>query len=199
MHSPPAYVSSRRWPGGRQVGARRLFCLLVVAAAALTVQAAILLARTAIFPAVTADVMDRTTIALPSQLAGTENLLLLSWSRRQQDRVESWTAAGQALEHMHPGTCVYTVLVSPRENPLFRWWDNASLRASQTDPDLLHFTLALYTNEAALQRALNISDQKEMTVLLIDRAGHVLWHARGASTAKSRASLLAAGSAPAPR
>lgn len=136
--------------------------------------------------------MDKTTVQLPSGLAGNENLLLLSWARDQHEQVESWTAVAQALQHLHADARVYTVLVSPRENPLFRWWDDTSLRASQTDPDLLPWTLALYTDEGALRRALALPNTRQVVALLVARGGRVLWLAEGAPTPKSRASLLAA-------
>ena len=135
--------------------------------------------------------MDKTTVVLPGQLAGAQNLLLLSWARDQAGQIESWTAVSQALEDMHPSARVYTALVSPPENILFRWWDNASLRASQTDPELLHWTLALYTDKTVLRRSLEIADEHEVVALLVDRAGHVLWKAQGSSTPASRAALLA--------
>lgn len=144
------------------------------------------------FPRLTADAMDKSTIVVPTQLKGQVNLLLLSWARDQDGQLATWTAIGQALEHTHPNVRVYTILVSSRENPLFRWWDNASLRESQTDPELLPWTLALYTDEAALRRKLGVPNERSIVALLVDRSGKILWKAIGPSSASTRGGLLAA-------
>ncbi len=144
--------------------------------------------------ALTADAMDKTTLTLPAQLEGRQNLLLINWARDQQQQAESWQAVGQALVHLDPDTRVYTLYVNEPENALFRWWNNASLRETQTDPELLHSTLAVYTNGDKLRGTLGLPDAHNVAALLVDRSGRVLWKASGASTQESRAALLAAAS-----
>lgn len=144
------------------------------------------------FPTLTADAMDKTTVTIPTQLEGRQNLLVLSWARNQQAQSDSWTPVAQALQHLHPDARAYTVLVSTPENILYRWWDNASLRAAQSDPELQHLTLALYTDTTALRQAINIPDEHEVSVLLVDRSGHILWKSEGALTEPGRNALLAA-------
>ena len=128
---------------------------------------------------------------LPAQFEGKRNLLLLSWARDQGPQLETWTAAAQALQHTDFDFRVYRMLVSPPESTLFRWWDNASLRAAETDPQLLHWEIPLYTDKAALRRSLGIGDNEQQIVaVLVDHTGKVLWHAEGASTAQSRKGLM---------
>ncbi len=146
-----------------------------------------------VFPSMTTEALDRTPLQLPTQFEGRQNLLLLSWARDQAGQVDSWTAVAQALQHTDFGFRAYRMLVSAQENMLYRWWDNASLRASETDPQLLHWSVPLYTDKAALRRSLGIaSDEHHMAAILVDRSGRVLWHAEGASTEETRKSLLAA-------
>ena len=144
-------------------------------------------------PVIAAEALDKTPLSLPSGLEGRQNLLLLSWARDQASQVESWTAVAQALQHADFDFRVYRMLVSAPENALFRWWDNASLRAGETDPELLHWDVPIYTDEAALRRSLGL-DAKEHSIaaILVDRSGKVLWKALGPSTAAARSSLLAA-------
>ena len=146
-----------------------------------------------IFPSVATEALDRTPLQLPEGFEGRQNLLLLSWARDQAGQVESWTAVAQALQHTDFNFRVYRMLVSAQENVLYRWWDNASLRASETDPQLLHWSVPLYTDKTALRRSLGIAgDEHRMAAILVDRAGRVLWHAEGVSTEQTRRSLLAA-------
>ncbi len=150
-------------------------------------------AQAGVLPAISAEALDKSEITLPAQLAGRQNLLLLSWARDQTTQLDTWTAVAQALQHTHVDFRVYRMLVSMPENALYRWWDNASLRAQETDPDLLHWDVPLYTDKAALRRALGISaDEHTIVAVLVDRAGRVLWKAQGPSTAATRAGLLAA-------
>ena len=147
----------------------------------------------AYFPTISAQALDKSPLIVPTQLAGRQNLLLLSWARDQTSQLDTWTAVAQALQHTHFDFRVYRMLVSMPENALYRWWDNASLRAQETDPELLHWDVPLYTDKVALRRALGISsDEHAVVAVLVDRAGHILWKAQGPSTAATRAGLLAA-------
>ncbi len=149
-----------------------------------------------VFPFISAEALDKSQITLPSQLEGKQNLMLLSWRRDQATQLDTWTAVAQALQHVDFDFRVYHILVSAPENALFRWWDNASLRAAETDPELLHWSVPIYTEKSALRQSLGVSDDEHAVVaVLVDRAGRVLWKAQGPSTAASRASLLEAAHA----
>ena len=146
-----------------------------------------------VFPSITAEALDKTEIKLPEQLEGKENLLLLSWARNQAPQVETWTAVAQAVQHTYADVKVYWMPVSDPENGLYRWWDNASMRSAVDDPDMLHWTVPLYTNRRALRVALQVpTNSHAILALLVDRTGRVLWVAEGPSTASSRAALQAA-------
>ncbi len=146
-----------------------------------------------VFPSITTEALDRTPLQLPAQFEGRQNLLLFSWARDQATQVDTWTPVAQALQHTDFTFRVYRMLVSARESALYRWWDNASLRASETDPQLLHWSVPLYTDKAALCRSLGIADDEHrVAAVLVDRAGRVLWHAEGTSTDQTRKGLLAA-------
>jgi hypothetical protein len=153
-------------------------------------------AQAGVLPEIAAEALDKTMLNLPRQMEGRQNLLLLSWDRDQAGQIESWTAVAQALEHTQPGFVVYRMLVNTPENFIFRWWDNASLRAAETDPDLLHRDVPLYTDEARLRQAIGLSaGQRPVVALLVERSGRIVWKSTGPSTAASRASLLAAAHA----
>ena len=146
-----------------------------------------------ILPSITAEALDKTPLIVPSGLEGRQNLLLLSWARDQASQIDTWTAVAQALQHTDFNFRVYRMLISAPENALFRWWDNASLRAGETDPELLHWDVPLYTEEAMLRRALGLDvHDQSIVAVLVDRSGKILWKALGPSTSSSRAGLLAA-------
>ncbi len=146
-----------------------------------------------VFPTIAAEALDKSPVNLPSQLEGRLNLLLLSWARDQGPQMDTWTAASQALQHADSEFRVYRMLVSARESALYRWWDNSSLRSAETDPELLHWSVPLYTDKRALQEALELSgNEHKIAAVLVDRTGRVLWKAEGPSAADTRAGLQAA-------
>ncbi len=149
-------------------------------------------------PTLAAEALDGTPITLPTGLAGQRNLLLLSWARDQSPQLETWTAVAQALQHTQFDFRIYHLPVSAPENFIYRWWDTASLRAAETDPEQLHWSIPLYTDKAQLHQAVGGSPSEEhaILVLLVDRGGHILWKAQGPSTAATRASLLTAARDP---
>ncbi len=166
------------------------------AAAPVSAQPADSSVSAAVFPTLSAEALDRTQLLLPAQLEGKQNLLLLSWARDQASQLDTWTAVAQALQHSSFDFRVYRMLVSVPENTLFRWWDSASLRAAETDPELLHWDVPIYTDKIALRRSLGLSsDDHLVAAVLVDRSGHVLWKTQGPSTEQSRAALLAAAKA----
>ena len=151
------------------------------------------LAQPGIFPTISSFALDKTPILLPTGLEGRQNLLLLSWARNQGSQLDSWRAVSQALQHTRMDFRVYRMPVNAPENSLFRWWDNASFRAAETDPELLHWSVPLYTDKAALHEAIALgNDEGAVVALLVDRSGHILWKAQGASTDVTRNSLVAA-------
>ncbi len=151
--------------------------------------------RPASFPPITSYALDKQKIALPEGLEGDSNLLLLSFAPNQANQLESWTAVSQALEHTNIGFRAYRVPVAEKENAIFRWWENASLRSAETDPELWHWVVPIYVDKQPLRAQLGIADEKSVVALLVNKNGQLLWRATGASTAESRASLIAAANA----
>jgi hypothetical protein len=145
------------------------------------------------FPAIAAEALDKTPINLPSQLQGKLNLLLLSWARDQEPQVDTWSAVSQALLHSYPSFRVYRIPVSEPENFLFRWWDSASLRTDETDPELLHWIVPIYTDREKLRHSLNVpANDHQILALLVDRSGRVFWRTQGPSNPANRESLRVA-------
>jgi hypothetical protein len=147
------------------------------------------------FPVVSADALDKQRVTLPAGLEGEVNLLVLSFAPDERNQVETWTAEAQALQHTHVNFRAYRMPVAERENVLFRWWANASLRSDETDPELWHWVVPLYVEKAQFRSQLGIADEKSVVVLLVDKTGRILWRATGASTPGSRAGLAAAAGA----
>ena len=141
----------------------------------------------AVLPRVTAYTLDKVKATLPADFAAPLNLLILSFQRDQQPAVESWlplSGSGAA-----PKVQVWLLPVSPRENGLYRWWLNASLRSSLPPTLPRRYTVPLYVNKPEFLRSLQVTSEQEVVLLLTDKGGHVLWRTAGPATADKKTAL----------
>jgi hypothetical protein len=173
-----------------QYAARIALCLLILplAHAAQSSDAQ----KTVTLPAILSYSLDKTKVNLPNDLEGKLNLLLISFEPEQQKDIDSWTPVAQALQHTDFNFRWYRLPVSSRENFVFRWWENSSMRSDETDPETWHWIIPLYVNKDDFRRTLQIPNEREVVALLTDKLGRVLWRASGPMTAQKRASLLSA-------
>jgi hypothetical protein len=136
-------------------------------------------------PSVTAYGLDRAKVTLPSDFAAPLNILILSFQRDQQPAVDGWFGALGTK----PGVQTWLLPISQRENILYRWWLNASLRGSQSPSQPRKYTVPLYVNKTEFLRALQVSSEQDVVLLLTDKAGHVLWRTAGPVNDSKKAEL----------
>jgi len=144
------------------------------------------------FPAVTSYSLAKTKVALPADLKGKQNLLVLSFDVSQSPEVDRWLREAQSLERLHEGLRYYVLPVSERENPLYRWWENSSMRGNYSDPQEWPWIVPLYVNRKQFRSTLSIAKDRSVVVLLTDRQGNVVWRTHGKLTAEKQAALNAA-------
>ena len=140
--------------------------------------------QTAVLPPVTAYALDRAKVTLPTNFSATLNLLVLSFQRDQQSQVDGWLPAITA-----PTVQTWWLFVSPRENGLYRWWLNASLRGSLLPSQPRRYTVPLYVNKTQFLQSVQISSEQDVVLLLTDKAGHVLWRTAGPVSESKKAAL----------
>src|ERR1700679_91875 len=83
-----------------------------------------------VLPSVTAYALDRVKVTLPADFAAPLNLLILSFQRYQQPAVDGWVPVVTQINGTNIRVQPWLLPVGPRENILYRWWLNASLRGS---------------------------------------------------------------------
>jgi hypothetical protein len=145
----------------------------------------------AVFPATLSYSLDKTKVNLPSDFEGKTNLLIISFEPEQQKDVDTWVPVASALQHTDFYFRWYRLPVSARENVIFRWWENSSMRSDETDPETWHWIIPLYVDKDGFRKALEIPNEHDVVVLLVDKQGHVIWRSSGPLNAQKRASLLA--------
>ncbi len=140
----------------------------------------------AALPSVSGYALDRTKVALPGDFASPLNLLILLFQRDQEPQVDTWAQAVRDV----PGTQVWLMPVSGRENGVYRWWLNASFRSNLPPAQPRHFVLPVYVNKPQFLGALQVRSEKDVVVLLTDKAGKVLWRTSGPVADDKKAALV---------
>ncbi len=131
------------------------------------------------FPIVRGENLEVRTFTLPTDLAGTYNLLFIAFKREQQLDIDSWLPFAKQLVQEHPALAYYELPTIYRGHPLFRWWLNTGMRMGIPDKSAREVAITLYLNKPAFRKALDIPDEERIYVLLINRKGEVLWRADG--------------------
>ena len=145
-----------------------------------------------VFPPLTSYSLDKTKLLLPGDFAGQLDLLLISFKPEQRTDIDTWMPVAQALQHTNFNFRWYRMPVSGPENFVFRWWENSSMRSDETDPETWPWIVPLYVEKNSFRRSLQISGERQIVVMLVDKQGRVLWHADGTLTPDKRTSLAAA-------
>lgn len=144
------------------------------------------------FPAIQATSLNNAKLHLPHDFAGQFNLVIISFAREQQKEVDTWIPVARQIQSTHSSFNYYELSAMSRENLLYRWWFDAALRSDTQDKDLRSRVLTAYVSKHMFQKSLQIAQEKQVTVVLIDRAGRVYWRANGACTEQKTAALLSA-------
>ncbi len=138
-----------------------------------------------VLPPVTAYALDRVKVTLPADFATPLNILILSFQRDQQPAVDAWFGVLGTT----PGVQTWLLPITQRENMVYRWWLNASLRGSQAASQPRKYTVPLYVNKTEFLRSLQISSEQDIVLLLTDKAGRVLWRTVGPVNDSKKAAL----------
>jgi len=136
-------------------------------------------------PQVTAYALDRVKVTLPAAFVTPLNVLILFFQRDQEEVVNGWLPV--VNRRSTPQIQTWLLPISQRENGLYRWWLNASLRGTQAASLPRRYTVPLYVDKRPFLGALQISSEHEVVLLLTDRAGRVLWRADGPLTDSKKA------------
>ena len=134
------------------------------------------------FPRVRGANLERRPFTLPNGFEGESNLVLIAFKREQQFEIDTWIPAAKRLAHERPDFRYYELPTISRAVPLARWWLDSAMRAGIPDRAAREATITLYLNKRAFREALRLPSEDIIYTLLVDRAGHVLWHAEGVFT-----------------
>jgi hypothetical protein len=146
----------------------------------------------AVFPTVQARNLNGRTLALPADLAGTLNVLLIAFRRDHQQLIDAWFPALEPLLAAHPNLCAYELPVIAGGYTLVRPFIDGGMAGAIPSPAVRERTLTVYTDVKRFRAALQINSPATITILLVDRNGQISWRGTGAYTAEQGAGLAQA-------
>jgi hypothetical protein len=132
------------------------------------------------FPVVTSDNLEGHTFTLPRDFGGERNVVFIAFLRQQQQEVDTWVPFVKPLIGRTAGTEYYEIPTIYRMVAPMRWFINRGMRGGIDDLAAREHTITLYLDKAPFKRALAITDETTIHVLVVDRAGTVLWRTTGA-------------------
>ena len=133
-----------------------------------------------VFPRVTGSNLEGRRFALPSALEGTLNIVVVAFKREQQADVDTWMPFLGSAAAAHPGLRVYEIPTLARGYRMMQSFIDGGMRRGIPDPAVRAATITLYIDKTPFKRALRISNEERIHVLLVDRDGRVHWRAEGA-------------------
>ena len=142
------------------------------------------------FSAIQATSLDRTHMHLPANFSGQLNLVIISFAREQQQAVDTWIPAARKIESAHGQFRFYELTTMSRENLLYRWWFDESLRSNTTDKDMRSRILTAYVNKRAFKKSLHIENEKRVVAILVDPKGTVYWRGDGSCADSDISAIL---------
>jgi hypothetical protein len=131
------------------------------------------------FPDITADTLSKQTLHLPKDFGTADSLVVLAFERDQQKDLDSWAKPAEDLAATNPQLRFYEVPVFPWRDVFYRWWLNTAMRSNTPDDAARRRTIPVYVDKQKFKSELQITTEKAVTVVLLDKDGRVLWRSSG--------------------
>ena len=144
------------------------------------------------FPVVKSDNLEGRTFTLPTDFGGERNVVFVAFQREQQKDVDTWVPFVTKQIAANPGTEYYELPTIKRMIGLMKWTINKGMSGGIPDKAAREHTITLYIDKEPFKRALEIPDEKVIHVLIVDRAGTVLWRTSGLFSDEKGAALATA-------
>lgn len=136
------------------------------------------------FPEVEGTNLDGQEFVLPRAFEGKLNIVFVAFQREQQLAVNTWLPTATLLEDLHKGLRYYELPIHSCINPVVRWFLNRAMRVGIRYPGSREKTIALYINKDLFRKALDISGEDNIHILVLNEEAQVVWHSQGSCDAE---------------
>ena len=131
------------------------------------------------FPVVKSDNLEGRTFTLPTDFGGDRNVVFVAFQREQQKDVDTWVPFVTKQIAANPGTEYYELPTIKKMISPMKWMINKGMSGGIPDKAAREHTITLYIDKEPFKKDLAITDEKVIHVLIVDRAGTVLWRTSG--------------------
>jgi hypothetical protein len=131
--------------------------------------------RTAYFPKITAENLNKEKVTLPDDLAGSPALVLVAYKQRQQLNVNTWLGHLETIEAAIPGVRVIeTPTISSGKWGWMAGFIDNGMRSGIPNLEARGRTITLYTDVSLFNQALMIEDTDTIYAVLLNSEGEVV-------------------------
>lgn len=141
------------------------------------------------FPNVKGANLERKEFALPADLEGEYNIVVIAFDIAHQRLVDAWQPSLAELAARYPMLRYYELPALPNYDRFRQMIVDGWMRNGIPDRAVRERTITLYIKLAPFLSALGIGNTQTIHTLLLDRAGTVVWRAAGAFSPDKLASL----------
>ena len=131
------------------------------------------------FPTVHGSNLLRQQLTLPDDFQGRINLLFIAFEQWQQMEVDSWIPLAKDLEQQVAGLYYYELPTIQARNHFYQWFINEGMRAGIPNPKTRERTITLYLDKRKFRKALELTNEEHIYILMVDREGQVLYRLQG--------------------
>ena len=141
------------------------------------------------FPEVRGKSLDGKEVILPGDFEGKRNIVFVVFQREQQLAVNTWLPTATLLEDLHKGLKYYELPIHSCINPIARRFLNRAMRVGIRYPGSREKTIALYLNKDSFRKALGISGEDNIHIMVLNEGAQVVWRAEGHCDAEKARNL----------
>ncbi|MEK7431844.1 MAG: hypothetical protein AABZ74_01825 [Cyanobacteriota bacterium] len=129
------------------------------------------------FPKISGKNLENKEYNLPSGFEGKINLVFIAFLRDQQKDIDKWLPLAKTLSKKYETLRYYELHVL--NETYARWFIDAGMKAGISDKSQREKTITIYTNKKKFLESLDISNEKEIQILLLDSNGKIIWSDKG--------------------
>ena len=145
------------------------------------------------FPVHTFSNLAKQKKKIPDELAGDYQLMIVAFQRNHQQLVDTWFAAGDALElaYNKPGKQFqyYEIPTIYKMGFIRRALLNTGMRTGVKAQAARERTFTIYIDKAPFTKTLQIPDETDIHLFLLNDTGKVIWRCQGKHSAENEKSL----------
>ncbi len=141
------------------------------------------------FPEVIGKSLEGKEFVLPGDFAGKRNIVFVAFQREQQLAVNTWLPTATLLEDLHKELRYYELPIHSCINPIARWFLNRAMRVGIRYPGSRAKTIVLYLNKDSFRKALGISGEDNVHIMVLNEGAQVVWHSVGPCDAEKAKNL----------